>query len=913
MLFVNGIKPRGRLRLVLSVVVVLASARAAAQSQSAAGAGAPSPAPAPTAPEPPSEPAAPAPAAPTEPAAPAPVAPTEPAAPAPVAPSEPGTPAPASPSALPAPAPSESGASAPASPIATPVPAPSEAGEPVTDVTQGAAANPDAAAESGDHATTELGAVIISARRRNESVQEVPVAISVLSGDELESKGAVNLQSFHKEVPSITSYSSNARNTTINIRGLGTGVAGAGAAGLDSGVGFYVDDIYYGRLSQSILNLIDIDRIEVLRGPQGTLFGRNTTAGAISVITRGPSWSPEGTFDLSVGNYGYLQARGSLSGPIVDNKLAARVSFEAQTRDGFLYSTNLLDSLQRQESFSVRGQVLYQPFEKLKFRLIADYAKFAQNCCTQTPYGEATAYDNGKPLAYPFADRIAQFGSYTPLPYDPKARLVDVDRQRFFRVQQGGAALRADLDLGSHTITSIAAARAWNTNPRNDGDGTALDVQRESNDDDRQLQVTEELRVASNGTQVVDHVAGLYFLYQHLPTLLRRDFGPQAGEFNIAPGTSDLTPEQRKAVLDGAYSRTNTQTNTLSAAAFAQATWHIFNSLDFTGGVRYTYERKYGDFELKPGSRTDISGLNEEQLKLRTGYIAAIPYYELDKSWHNLGALATLSQKLGEDKLGFVTYSRGSKSGGLNFRDLPRDENGRVQPDLLILKPETVDHFEAGLKTQWFERRLTVNATVFHTYIRDYQNTLIDTSRGTNRSYLSNVGAVRSRGIELELRARLLKGFNVYGGGMYNLADYKSYKSAQCPWERRAPGDPPVCDLSGEQLPVAPKFSASAGGEYTVRLTNGINGFVGADYSYRSSYTTLANNSRYSRVRRAGLVNARIGLKDANGHWQAHIWSQNLLDELYYLSKTINEQTGRLTGLLGDPRTFGATFRYYFD
>jgi iron complex outermembrane receptor protein len=236
-----------------------------------------------------------------------------------------------------------------------------------------------------------------------------------------------------------------------------------------------------------------------------------------------------------------------------------------------------------------------------------------------------------------------------------------------------------------------------------------------------------------------------------------------------------------------------------------------------------------------------------------------------------------------------------------------------VRPDLLILKPETVDHFEAGLKSQWFERRLTVNLTVFHTLIRDYQNTVVDTSRPTPIAYISNVGSVRSRGIELELRARLSRGLNVYGAGTYNIADYKSYRTAQCPWELRAPGEPAVCDLSGQQLPVAPKFSASTGGEYTVRLTDGLNAFVGADYSYRSSYTTVTNNSRYSRVTRVGLVNARLGLKDANGHWQAHIWSQNLLDELYFVSKAVNEQTGRLTGLLGDPRTFGATFRYYFD
>lgn len=755
--------------------------------------------------------------------------------------------------------------------------------------------------------------MIISARRRNESVQEVPVAVSVLSGGNLEEKGSVNLQSFHKEVPSITSYSTNARNTTINIRGLGTGVAGSGAAGLDSGVGFYVDDVYYGRLSQSILNLIDLDRIEVLRGPQGTLFGRNTTAGAISVITKGPSWTPEATIDLSAGNYRYLQARGAISGPIVDKTLAGRISFEALTRDGFLWSTNLLDSVQRQESFSVRGQLLYQPVEKLKVRLIVDFARWAQNCCQQMPYGEVTEYDDGKPVAYPFAARVAQFPEYHTLPYDPAARRVDTDRQRFFRVALGGGTLRADLALGSHTLTSIAAGRAWNTGPRNDSDGTALDVQRESNDDDRQVQLSEELRLTSNGTKVIDHVVGLYLLYQHLPTLLRRDWGTQAGLFNIAPGTMGLTDEQRAATLNGQFSRANSVAVTLSAAIFAQATWHILDGTDLTGGVRYTLERKSGSYELRSGSRTDISDFNEAQLAIRRNYINEIPRYELDKTWHNLGALATLSQKVGQDKLVFFSYSRGSKSGGLNFRDLPRDDDGNVQPNLLILKPETVDHFELGAKTQWFDRRFTANVSIFQTSIRDYQNTVVDQSRDRPISYLSNVGEVRSRGIELELRARPITGLNLYGAGAFNEAIYKSYETAQCPWEIRSPGSPQVCDLSGQQLPVAPKFSASAGGDYTLQLTSKLDAFVGADFSYRSSYTTTANNSRYSRVDGVALVNARLGVKDGAGRWQLYAWSQNLLDELYYLSKMVNEQTGRLTGLLGDPRTFGGTFRYFFD
>ena len=831
------------------------------------------------------------------------------------APAPPPTPdAPQAPPPAPAPPPTSDTPPAPA-----PLPAPTtEAatppGEAVAPPGEAVAPPPaEPARAEPDDASTDLGEVIVTARRRNESVQEVPVAISVLGGDALESKGVVNLQTFTREVPSITSFSGNARNTTINIRGLGTGTSSGGAAGLDSGVGFYVDDVYYGRLSQSMLNLIDIERIEVLRGPQGTLFGRNTTAGAISVVTRGPSFTTEGNVDLTVGNYGYILARGTMAGPIVDEKLAARLSIESQTRDGFLYSSQLKDSVQRQESISLRGQLLYRPLPNLEFRLIGDYAKLAQSCCTQTRIGEVTAFDDGTPLPYPFAARIAQFDYIPdPYPYDPRSRRTDVDRQRFFRVTLGGLSLRGDLDLGSHTITSISSGRFWYTNPRNDGDSTALDVNRENNDDDRQKQVSEELRISSSGKNVVDYVGGLYIFYQHLPTLLRRDFGPQAGEYLIAPGTQELTPEERAETLNGAYSRARANNNTLSAAAFGQATWHIIDQLDFTGGLRYTFERKYGNYRLDAFSTYDSSGLSEAQLNVRNSYTRPIPYYELDESWHSLGALATVSATLAENKLAFVTYSRGSKSGGLNLRDLPRDADGSVRPDLLILKPETVDHFEAGLKTQWLGNRITANANVFDTRIRDYQNTVVDLTQQIQRSYITNVGEVRSRGVELEAKARPAEWLDVYAGGTYNLAEFESYETAQCPWEDRSPGSPAQCDFSGTQLPVAPKFAASYGGDITLHLTEGIDGYVGADYSYRSSYRTGTDNTRYSKVGRTGLVNARAGLKAADGRWEANVWSINLLDSLYYFSRTVNEQTGLATGLLGDPRTFGGTFRYYF-
>jgi len=775
-----------------------------------------------------------------------------------------------------------------------------------------AAVTEEDGAKGSSETETELGAVIVTARRRNESAQDVPIAISTLGGDELESKGNVNLQSFHKEVPSITSYSSNARNTTINIRGLGTGTAASGN-GLDSGVGFYVDDVYYARLSQSILNLVDLDHIEVLRGPQGTLFGRNTTAGAISVVTKAPSLlREEGNVDVSFGNYRYAQARGQVSTPIVDGKLAARLTFEAQRRDGWTTNVQQLGTDNSQESFSTRAQLVWQATEKLKWRLIGDYTNFGQRTATLAFTEAVEKYDDGTALAYPWRQRLASF-NYTPLPFDPGARRTDNNRQRLFRVELGGGSLRGDWDLGAVTATTISALRFWSTSPRNDNDGTVLDVVRENNADDRQKQFTQELRLASNGKQVVDYVGGLYFLWQTVPTLSRRDFGVDGGEYNIAPDTQGLTPEQRRETLRGSFTRARYTANTFSVAPFAQATWHIFESTDLTAGLRYTYERKWGNYEQKRSKNGGTDGLNEAQLQLYNTFNPTVAYYELDKSWSNFSGLATLSQKLGQDKLVFVTYSRGSKSGGINLANLPKDESGRTRTELAYLKPETVDHYELGVKTQWFGRKLTVNANAFFTEIRGYQDTIRDSSNVVAINYLTNVGTVRSKGVELELRARPVPGLSLYAAGTFNPTEYARYREALCPWESRPGGKATTCDLTGQQLPVAPKYAGSAGAELGTDITSQVRLFFGADVSYRSSYTTTNNNSRYSLIDPVTLVNARIGLKGTNGKWEALVWSQNLLDSLYFLQKSIDEQTGLVSGLLGDPRTFGGTLRYYFD
>jgi iron complex outermembrane receptor protein len=736
----------------------------------------------------------------------------------------------------------------------------------------------------------------------------VPVALHVLSGDALEKKGPINLANFTRESASVTAFSSNQRNTTISIRGLGT-VSSAGSDGIDSGVGFYIDDVYLGRVSQSMLNLIDLERVEILRGPQGTLFGRNTTAGAISVITKAPSFEREGTFDLSIGNYNLIQARGTLSGTVIPGKLATRVSFGAMTRDGWLYNRDQLNYQHDLQNATARGQLLYTPNRRVRVRLIADYTKQATTCCQNVTIGYATKFTNGATIPRTFTQRAADLG-YVPPRVDPGAREIDSDGQRSFRVGLGGVSLRADWDVSrSHTLSSISAYRFWNTSPRNDADGSALDVTVEGNGDDRQYQVSEELRLASTGKNVIDYVAGIYFFYQKDTVQSRTEFGADAGEWYVAPNAMGLSAQQRRDALNGAFVYRPTPYDDLSYAIFGQGTWHITSFLEFTGGLRYTYERKTGSYQSIQGSKVDVA-LNEAQQAIRDNFTPATAKFNLDQDWHHISGLATASAHLWKDGLLYATYARGAKSGGLNLTGLAQVllDAGRG-----VLKPERADNIEAGLKTQWFRRRISANVTAFRTEIRNQQIPTFDVTFSPPRRYLANVATVRSQGIELELQGRPAPWLSLYGSSTFNDVKYVNYKTSPCPYEERAPGTPTVCDLSGRPSSIAPKYAVSGGGTYSVDVSENLELYLGADVSYRSTFYSASDLSRYSIIPATTLLNARVGIRDRNGRWDAQVWSTNLLDSTYWLTRSINTEDARLLGQLGDPRFFGATVRYYLN
>jgi len=741
--------------------------------------------------------------------------------------------------------------------------------------------------------------ITVTARRRDEDAQSVPIALSVVSADALDRTGNFTLAQVQQLVPSLQIFSFNPRNTNVNIRGLGANVALTND-GLENGVGFYLDNVYYGRPGQSQFDLVDLQQIEVLRGPQGTLFGKNTTAGAINITSKAPSFTPEFFGELSAGDFGYHQLRASVSAPIIADKAAFRLSIADTHRDGFLTNVHDGSKAQDYDNFSVRGQLLLTPTDQLSIRLIGDYAHQKQHYVLNIPVAYFGTYDSGVEIPNNLAARVGRAG-YTLLPADPFARRGDSDgHYQAFMKSYGGSA-QIDWDLGAVALTSISAYRWWDWDPANDGDSTGLPVVTKGEQANRQRQFSQELRAGSTGTNMIDWTAGLYYFWQTVRGYGASAYGAAASNWFL-PTTN---PSIANAALNGFEANSYSEPVTKSYAAFGQADWHINDRLILTAGLRFTHEDKSGVYRQDWVAGTNLATLSptnaaaataiRNQFNPRTSYTVALK----DDS---LSGLATLSWKVAPDILLYGTYSRGSKSGGLNLTNIPTGAVAQV-------KPETVDNIEAGIKSQFLDRKLTVNLAGYWTDVSDYQTAITEqTALGSLIQYISNIPKVRSRGVEGDVSYAPSRWIGLTASASYTDATYRSYTNAPQAPERPATLNP-TQDLSGQQLPGVPKFTYTLGADLARPLRDGAIEIYGhADYSHRSTFNTSSSNSRYGQVPAYGLLNVRAGIRQADGRWDLSVWARNIADKDYFQALSAGT-FGLVTGTIGDPRTIGATFK----
>ena len=774
----------------------------------------------------------------------------------------------------------------------------------------GASAEPSGAAAAASVPGGEVTEVTVTARRRTENAQKVPIAITAIGAGQIEGTGDYRLDQLKQLVPSVQTLTFNPRNANVSIRGLGGNVSLTND-GLEQGVGFYVDDVYYGRPGQSQFDLVDLQQIDVLRGPQGTLFGKNTTAGAINITTREPSETPGGTLEVSGGDLGFRQVRASLTGPIIPGVLAFRASIAGTHRDGYIRNLYNGQHLGNYDNFTSRAQLLFTPNADFKARIIGDYGLQRQNCCVSVVAGEVTARADGTPLPNDFDARAARIG-YTLPKIDPFDYDVDINSRVRTQMYTGGLSAKLDWTTPNYVLTSITAGRFWNWIPENDADGISAPALIQARIIDRQKQVSQEFRIASAGNSSVDWVAGVYYFWQKLPGITTSLYGSDAAEFLLPPSLypTSASAALATAALDGYRLSAYSNPVTKSYAAFGQATWHVNAKWDLTGGLRYTEENKTGVFSQTVTGGADLSSFpaaSQAYVTTIRGLVGAANVFDVKDNEGNLSGLVTIDYNFTPDLLGYATYSRGFKSGGLNLTSLPS-----YVPK--VVDPERVQNIELGFKSTLLNRDVTLNVSAYRTDTHGYQTSIYDPSLFI--TYIANIGLVRSQGVESDIRFRPDAHFSAYLSAAYDDAAYVDYKTAPpgVEWTGLLPATANYIDLSGRPLPGASKWSESLGGEYTHSAGNGLEGYAGADYSVRSDYYAQINDAPSSLVHGYGVLNLRFGVRWHDGKDDLGAWVKNATDAHYFqtLGGGNTGASGLITGLPGEPLTWGVTYRKRF-
>ena len=750
----------------------------------------------------------------------------------------------------------------------------------------GTLAADDTTAPGSPKAEDHLETVTVTSRRREESAQDVPTPMSVVNGQTLETQRVYRIQDLQQLVPSVNVAYMHARQSSVSIRGLGNNPA---SDGLEGSVGLYLDNVYLGRPGMAVFDLMDIEQLEVLRGPQGTLFGKNTTAGVINIGTRAPSFTPERSIETSMGEDGYFQTKGTVSGPLTET-LAGRISAYRTRSDGDIkneYDGHDLNGGARQ---GFRGQLLYKPSEDFNLRWIADYNEEDSSTGTRVLYRTGPTI-NGVNL---YESRAAAAGATL---VDGTDRKVNLNGPQQVTVFQGGTSLEANWKLANDfTLTSVSSYRWWDFTPRND-DGLNTTAAYNAGVSVQDKQWSQELRLASPTGGAFDYVVGAYYFGSDLDNRAFSYYGPQADIWNgTAPGA-----------LANVSSIGNGHIETDSFALFAQGTWHLTPRLDFTAGLRGTYEEKSAWVTRDaPVGGASVTGA---AAAVRAGRAGAYDSGDLNQYTASPSGLLNLSYHFTDNLLGYATLSHGEKSGGVNLAVGTAPAAGA---DSLLIGTERANNAELGFKSTLLDRRLQLNANLFWTQVNGYQTNAYDNDNRVQ--YLTNAGSVRSRGVEVESTWVPLRGLTLNVNGSYNDVRYLSYKDAPCPPEvGLQAGAPASCDLTGHTVVGASKWILNANSQYQWQLANGLQPYMTASWAFRSHAVGTVEDSAYAQIPSYAISNFSVGLRgDAGeGQWDVSLWLKNAFDKTYYTTLWTTGNGG-YEGLLGGSRTLGATAHYDF-
>jgi len=798
----------------------------------------------------------------------------------------------------------------------------------IADASPAAAAAPqDSGAGAGVEEITVVG------RHRAENKQDVPIPIAALSGKSLDEQHITQLVDFKNVVPGFNLINSNPRVSAVILRGVGGNASNDGS---ESGVGLIIDNVFYTHVGFAWRNLTDLDHIEMLRGPQGTLLGKNTTVGALVVETNKPSFEAAADAEESITNHNGYFFRGDATGAIVPDVLAARLTVYDDKSDGFIlnhYNNNLYADHNR---YGLRGQLLYTPNDNIEDRLIAGYYQSFEYSNYVSTLGVNSQYFANN------AARVPRGSTYTPIADPTNFNEATQDR---LPTHTGGVSNEFNYHLDNGlTLTSVSAYEFFQFIPLNGAGNIPFPVSRSGydvNDD----QFSQEFRVASAADTDFEWQGGLYGLREFIGSTDRTKYFQDASAYYLG-SIAKPNPIVDPALLNGVEEDKWGVANTTSIAAYLHGTWHITDQLDLAVGARDTLEWKYaGDPSSYSGAENspnlaetvyllqNFGGLNGvantgsgvRAVKNANGTYSFVPYQlnsalSATETHNSASFLVNPSYKIAPNILAYLAASTGEKSGAAVTNAIAyTNGTGAVVP--LFTKPETSVDFEFGLKTDWFDKRLELNVNVYDDHIYNYQ-TSISQSLGVVgglqqfASYLSTAGQVRLRGAELEGKVQATEDLSVSFNTALNDARYVSFDNAPNPYFGIA-GQPtsgnPFASLTGQQIPNAPRLSGNITINYQHPITDDLIGYVWVNQSYRSKvyFTSSYLASNYQND--YGLTDFGLGVKAADGSYSVEFFVRNALDLRYAVSITGSAApTGSNTATLGDPRYFGGTLAYHF-
>lgn len=780
----------------------------------------------------------------------------------------------------------------------------------------------DAAEKNSRQAVETL---VVTAQKREANLIDTPVAVSVLGGETLDltqSRDVVSLQEF---VPSLrVEQRSRPGITEFQIRGIQTS---ADAIGLEPSVGVFVDGVYRARQGAAINDFLGLERVEVLRGPQSTLFGRNSSAGVVHFISARPSfdWLAEG--EVTAGNFDQVVVKGAVSGPLLGDVAALRLDGVFHRRDGFFENTVTGEDLNDRDRINLRGQLLFNLGPDADFRLIGDYGKVDEACCA-APFTEQLPVNAGA---------LAFLGA-APVDPDPFAREVALDEPVGSELTTSGVSGELSWDLGGVTLNAITAHRWFSDVNAIDADFTDLELSQGLSQDNSYTTFTQEIRLTSERGGRFDWMGGFFYYDNDLTADNTVLFGEALRPFaDLATGNAISGLENILALAglaqpgsflaggQGLVERFDLTTE--SWAVFGQVDVYLTDRLTLTGGLRYGQEDKRVAADIAiddPFAALDLSNL--EVLALLPppdvvpgspgplpvdAFLPLVPFqfnppadsFRDTRSEDNVGFNTILSYDWSDRLSTYVSYAEGYKPGGFNT-SASASRTGVFQ-----FEDERTKSYEAGLKTVLWDGRAAVNLAYFDQRVEDFQ---ANSFTGTTFT-LANAGALDIDGLEFESQLRPLDGLTLTGTLTWlTTAEYDVFTNAPCP-----PLDMrPTClidgvqDLSGENIAFVSPLTAAVTGAYTFPLIERFDGFVQGSVYYVDGLD-LGSDLDPAKFQPAyATVDASIGVQTKSGQTQLQFWVQNAFDAEYLTAEFDSVgQPGSLNGFPGPPRTFGATLR----